>query len=228
MATNTSWSIFARNIQGVWTVALLPPYMYLYTLLWLLRAKLFDFYRSRIECGATALFGRTTVRCKASTYKGLKQSDIHICYCVELSGLAWNAVSHHWKPRNIKMFSINIFFFFRWHYSPLWALGCRTIHLHFSLSITNSLHLLTPSTWRSLSTSSLHPFLGLPLRLIPSSSWVKIFLCILSSSILSRWPSQLILCPFIHFTIFSSNTEINNLFGACNPTILNFFFKTMR
>jgi hypothetical protein len=26
---------------------------------------------------------------------------------------------------------------------------------------------------------------------------------ILSSSILSRWPSQLILCPFIHFTIFS-------------------------
>jgi len=66
-----------------------------------------------------------------------------------------------------------------------------------------SLHLLTPSTWRSLSTSSLHPFLGLPLRLVPSSSSVNIFLVILSSSILSRWPSQLILCPFIHFTIFS-------------------------
>jgi hypothetical protein len=32
---------------------------------------------------------------------------------------------------------------------------------------------------------------------------VKIFLGILSSSILSRRPSQLILCPFIHFTIFS-------------------------
>jgi hypothetical protein len=32
---------------------------------------------------------------------------------------------------------------------------------------------------------------------------VKIFLCILSSSIHSRWPSQLILCPFIHSTIFS-------------------------
>jgi hypothetical protein len=30
---------------------------------------------------------------------------------------------------------------------------------------------------------------------------VKIFLGILSSSILSRWPSQLILCPFIHFTM---------------------------
>jgi hypothetical protein len=69
--------------------------------------------------------------------------------------------------------------------------------------ITNCLHLLTPSTWRSLSTSSLHHFLGLPLRLVPTSSWAKIFLGILSSSILSRWPSQLILCPFIHFTIFS-------------------------
>ena len=95
------------------------------------------------------------------------------------------------------------FFFFRWHYSPLWALACRTIPLHLSLSITNSLHLLTPNTWRSLSTPSLHPFLGLPLCLVPSSSWMKIFLGILSSSILSRWPSQLILCPFIHFTIFS-------------------------
>ena len=74
---------------------------------------------------------------------------------------------------------------------------------HFFLSATNSLHLLTPSTWRSLSTSSFHLFLGLPLLLVASSSWVKIFLCILSSSILSRWPNQLILCPFIHFTIFS-------------------------
>ena len=47
------------------------------------------------------------------------------------------------------------------------------------------------------------PFLGLPLLLVPSSSWVKIFLGILSSSILSSWPNQLILCPFIYFTIFS-------------------------
>ena len=74
---------------------------------------------------------------------------------------------------------------------------------HFFLSATNSLHLLTPSTWRSLSTSSFHLFLGLPLLLVPSCSWVKIFLGILSSFILSRLPNQLILCPFIHFTIFS-------------------------
>jgi len=74
---------------------------------------------------------------------------------------------------------------------------------HFFLSATNSLHLLTHSTWRSLSTSSFHLFLSLPLLLVPSSYWVKIFLGILSSSILSRWPNQLILYPFIHFTIFS-------------------------
>ena len=74
---------------------------------------------------------------------------------------------------------------------------------HFFLSATKSLHLLTPSTWRSLSTSSFQLFLGLPFLPVPPSSWVKIFLFILSSSILSRWPNQLILCPFIHFTIFS-------------------------
>ena len=95
------------------------------------------------------------------------------------------------------------YFFFHWHYSPLWALACRTMSFHFFLSATNSLHLLTPSTWRSLSASSFHPFLCLPLLLVPSSSWVKIFLGILSSSFLSRWPNQLILCPFISFTIFS-------------------------
>ena len=38
------------------------------------------------------------------------------------------------------------FLFFRWRYSPLWALACRTIPLHLSLSITNSLLLLTPKT----------------------------------------------------------------------------------
>ena len=85
-------------------------------------------------------------------------------------------------------------------HAGLWPVEqCPSI---FFLSATNSLHLLTPSIWRSLSASSFHLFLGLPL-LVPSSSWVKIFLGILSSSILSRWPNQLILCRFIHFTIFS-------------------------
>ena len=99
--------------------------------------------------------------------------------------------------------SFFLFIFFHWHYSPLWALACRTMSFHFFLSAANSLHLLTPSTWRSLSTSSFYLFLGLPLLLVPSSSWVKIFLGILSSSILSRWLNQLILWPLIHFNIFS-------------------------
>ena len=63
---------------------------------------------------------------------------------------------------------------------------------HFFLSATNSIHLFTPSTWRYHSTSSLHLFLVHPLLPVPSSSWVKIFLGILSSFILSRWPNQLI------------------------------------
>ena len=49
-----------------------------------------------------------------------------------------------------------VLFFFRWHYSPLWALACRAMSFHVFLSATNSLHLLTPSTWRTLSTSSFH------------------------------------------------------------------------
>jgi len=89
---------------------------------------------------------------------------------------------------------------------------------HFFLSATNSLHLLNPSTRRSLSTSSFHVYLDLPLLLVHSSSWVKIFLGILSS-ILSRWPNQLILCPFIHFTIFSpllisSSSRLGRLFHS--------------
>jgi hypothetical protein len=48
---------------------------------------------------------------------------------------------------------------------------------------------------------------------------VKIFFGILSSSILSRWPNQLILCPFIHFTIFypmliSSSSRFVRLFHS--------------
>ena len=60
-------------------------------------------------------------------------------------------------------------------------------------------------------------FLVLPLLLVPSSSWVKIFLGILSSSILSRWPNQLILCPFIHFIIlFVCISCTNKEFGITN------------
>jgi len=99
------------------------------------------------------------------------------------------------------------FFFFRWLYSPLWDLACRTIPLHFSLSITNSRYLLTPSAWRSLSTSSLHPFLGLPLRFVPSSSWVKIFLASYPPPFSPGDPANLFFAPLsilLYFLLYST------------------------
>ena len=84
----------------------------------------------------------------------------HYNYIAFLSSPPWKK-QHEWP----KQFSDH--FFFHWHYSPLWALACRTISFHFSLFAINSLHLLTPSTWRSLSTSLFHLFLDLPLLLDP-------------------------------------------------------------
>jgi hypothetical protein len=122
--------------------------------------------------------------------------------------LAWGYLEHGAEIFRNKIpdsFDVTFFFFFRWRYSPLWALACRTKPLHFSLSITKSLHLLTPSTWRSLSTPSLHLFLSLSSSSSRHYQFLREdILGILSSSILSWRPSQLILCPFIHFTIFSS------------------------
>ena len=94
----------------------------------------------------------------------------------------------------------NIFFFFHWHYSPLWDLACRTMSFHFSY-LPPTLSIFSLPVLEDLFLLPLS--MGLPLLLVPSSSWVKIFLGILTFSILSRWPNQLILCPFIHFTIFS-------------------------
>jgi hypothetical protein len=50
---------------------------------------------------------------------------------------------------------------------------------------------------------------------------VKIFLDILLSSIRSRWSSQLILCPFIHFTIFSpllNSSSSSFVLLFCSPS----------
>jgi len=96
------------------------------------------------------------------------------------------------------------FFFFPWHYSPLWALACRTMSFHFfpichqfspsshSQHLKISFCFLFPSFTGSSSPSSL------PFQFLSEDRFG-----LLSSSILSRWPSQLILCHFIHFTIFS-------------------------
>jgi len=109
----------------------------------------------------------------------------------------WNLVYRH------KCFlTIFIFFFFRWRYSPLWALACRTIFLHFSLSPTFSIFSLPALEDLFLLLLSILSWVFLFVSSLPVLEW-RSFLGILSFSILSRWPSQLILCPFIYFTVFS-------------------------
>ena len=67
------------------------------------------------------------------------------------------------RPEHVKLAGGSyFFFFFHWHYSPLWALACRTMSFHFFLSATNSLHLLTL-------LSALEDLFLLPLSIL---SWV--------------------------------------------------------
>ena len=93
--------------------------------------------------------------------------------------------------------------FFHWHYSPLWALACRTISFHFFPIC----HQLSPSSHsQNLKISFYFLFPSFP-GSSPSSRPFQFlsedFLGILSSSVLPRWPNELNLCRFIHFTIFS-------------------------
>ena len=91
-----------------------------------------------------------------------------------------------------------------------------------SQHLKNSFHFFCPSFPGSSSSSRHFQFLS------------EGFLGILFSSILSRWPSQLILCPFIHFTISSpllssSSSQFILLFHSpssyLRPYILNIFLS---
>ena len=68
-------------------------------------------------------------------------------------------------------------------------------------------HQLSPSSHSQHLKISFHffspSFPGSPSSSRPFQFLSEDFLYILPSSILFRWPSQLILCPFNHFTIFS-------------------------
>ena len=86
--------------------------------------------------------GGITVSCESCELSGRGLCDgpiphprasfrVCVCVCLSTSGI----------------------FFFHWHYSPLWALACRTMSFHFFSYLPPTLHLLTPSTSRSLSTS---------------------------------------------------------------------------
>jgi len=79
-------------------------------------------------------------------------------------------------------------------------------------------HQLSPSSnsqHLNISFYFLFPsFPGLPLLLVRFSSSAKIFLGILSSSSFSRWPNQLILWTFTHFTLFYCSTK-SHKFTSC-------------
>jgi hypothetical protein len=84
-----------------------------------------------------------------STYicrKNTIYSKTHIHFLANSDCYSRKQVSIFNKSSDLLFSARYIFFFFRWRYSPLCALDCRTTPHHFSLSITNSLHLLTPST----------------------------------------------------------------------------------
>ena len=95
--------------------------------------------------------------------------------------------------------------------SLLFAVVHSYLLLFSSYSLYPSIFPYLPPTLSIFSLPALDLFL-LPLSIF---SWVfpffsslpvlerRPFLGILSSIILSRWPNQLILCPFIHFTVFS-------------------------
>ena len=120
-----------------------------------------------------------------------------------------------------------IFFFFRWRYSPQWALACWTITLHFFLSITNSMFslptledlflFLSILSWVFLFVSSLpvlewrvfvHPMLlhslqvTQPTYLLPIYLFYYIFsfIQLFSFSICPNFPFPI----FIFMTIYSS------------------------
>jgi hypothetical protein len=60
-----------------------------------------------------------------------------------------------------------VFFFFDWHYNPLWVLALSVILFHSALSLRCFLHRLIPIICISSSISTIHLFLGLPLILVP-------------------------------------------------------------
>ena len=100
------------------------------------------------------------------------------------------------------------FFFFHWHYNPLWVLAFSVILFHSALSIHCFLHPFIPIICISSTISAIHLFLGLPLILAPVGFHSKIFLGILLLSIRITWPSQAILLLFINLTpsAFSINS----------------------
>ena len=106
-----------------------------------------------------------------------------------------------------------------WRHSPEWALASLTISLHCSLSSAFSVHCLIFIALKSATTSSIHLKRGLPSIII---------LVIAPASIPFTWPSHLILCTFINFTIsfLFMNLFSSSLYEGWNFNNGNYLFTT--
>jgi len=96
----------------------------------------------------------------------------------------------------------HFFFFFSRRYNPWWVLACFTILFHSLLSLHFSFQFLTFIFFKSSSTWSSHPSLGLRTGLDELGSHSVSFLTVLVVSILITCAAQRNLWDFINLTIF--------------------------
>jgi hypothetical protein len=89
------------------------------------------------------LYGNKILRCRTGPNRSpcQWQNDSFISRILQYILPRWRNSKHE---RSIQHACERWKYFFRWRYSPLWELTCRTIPLHFSLSITNTLN---PKNW---------------------------------------------------------------------------------
>ena len=122
-----------------------------------------------------------------------------------------------------------VFFFFYWHYNPLWVLAFSVIFFHSALSLHNFLHPLIPIIYISSSMSSIHLFLGFPLFPLPVGFHSGTLLGVPFPSIRITWPSQAILLHFTNLTISAFFINVTNfsyyvllsVSWVCNELLFN-------
>ena len=89
-----------------------------------------------------------------------------------------------------------LFFFFHWHYNPLWVLAFSLILLLSALSLHCFLHPFIPVMRISSSISTIHLFLDLPLILVPIGFHSKIrWMPLLSDVVVIISNSIIVLTP---------------------------------
>jgi hypothetical protein len=125
------------------------------------------FFSHFVEIGS----GAQTVFCPLSCVgplAGVKQS--HSLPAVVRVEKAWSYM--YTSPH------VFVFFFFYWHYNPLWVLAFSVIFFHSALSSHCVLHRLSPIICKSSSVPAIHLFHGLPLVLVHAGFHCNIPACV--------------------------------------------------